>query len=227
MDEFPQAMLARIHAIEESIVMPEQVVLTLYDRSEAFMVPPSTGIYAWFFINAVSPRAADEPSLFQQQVEVISTRNDLPVISLKSEKLLGGRWSGTIARMHEEDHFSEFAEFDAVLRRQLIEHLNTLLMRLSRPVYIGKANDLRRRIKRHVDLLDKLSPDNTEFNWVDLSVEDREFAERVVKRNAREQAHFTFFEFPGVTPGGSELFEANEFVELICNSIFNPILGKR
>lgn len=204
--------------------MARELRLERFDIDEVDKVPDVPGVYCWFLVRQISPRAAQDVATFRKQVEELELQLRPSDITLKSEVSFGGTWEGTLVNDQAPLDITTFESLSIKAREMLIQHLNHLLESLASPIYIGKSNDLSDRLKSHINLINRYA----EGIPIDSDFEARDFAERLVKRDLdRSHVRFSFFTFPPGLIGAEEQMIANAYAELLCNRVLTPIFGKR
>jgi len=201
----------------------------IFEIDQLFVVPETPGIYVWlmrFQLPTVFPvnRSIEE--------QILSRMSDLrgflrpEDMTLSSSSAYGVEWNGTLAL--DEDVRAVNRQLlggDEIVRTH-ISHLNAFFGSILPVLYVGKADNLQRRLSNHIGRLRVFE----EFPFDDDDIEAREFAERVASRGLDPAyLRFTYFEYPKCDSGISHnvVFDSNEVAERHINRTIRPILGKR
>lgn len=210
--------------------MAQERNLTLYQTTEICSVPTTTGIYAWF------PKITFGALDHKESKGIInewSIRLGNPKIQLKSDKVHGRAWGASVELKDELE--TELRTFESEWKT-FTEHFNSCFAKLTGPVYVGKAKNLKIRLSQHITVLDNLSKNKNGdcMSGIDAadseSLEDvKNFAERVIAQRNFSVDHllFTYMELPPEKFLGDRMQAINSDVESVLNKIIRPIFGNR
>lgn len=206
-----------------------EVSFKIYEIDQLFVVPETPGIYVWFMrfqLPTVFPAAGSIED------QVLSRMSDLrgflrpEEMTLSSSSAYGVEWRGTIAMEEDVREVNrQLLGGDDIVRTH-ISHLNAFFGSILPVLYVGKADNLQRRLSNHIGRLRVFD----EFPFDDDDIEAREFAERAASRGLDPAyLRFTFFEYPECDPNihRNVRFDSNEVAEHHINRTIRPILGKR
>lgn len=204
----------------------ESIEIKLFSSFDIGRVPTSPGIYAWFLRNPIKAPRTPTRVAGRLRDDLELTRST--VIELRSINTeFKSTWRGQLSlELNEKlvDHYETFLNgLETELFQATIDHFNNIMNNLSPLLYVGKANNLQKRIHDHLKNIERLS----QGHGLDFGDPDaREFPERVNSFDIPvDHLRFTFFEFP---PNDSlDSLKANEFVEQMINQNLRPRLGKR
>jgi hypothetical protein len=208
----------------------EEVRFGLFSLDDLAQVPSTLGVYAWFLRRPVPIQNRQWDAFLKTAQEIIDF-SDPERLELSSPTRLRSRWRGDLRLTHTADETGR-DEPDIFARGGqdlFIRHLNTVLTTLPVLLYIGKAENLKRRIGQHITAIERYEEPTLE----DLQeLEARQFAERVYKRQIpKAYLRFTFFEFPASRSAAAEdsasAISANQLVESWLNEILRPTFGEQ
>lgn len=203
----------------------DEVRFPLFETADIDQVPHRPGIYVWFLKYQITNRFAETSSSFDRVAdELVELGNFLrPAdIHLTSSKRFSSVWRSEM-NFELAESFNMKMQDNAQLREKHIRHLNTILSVILPVLYIGKADNLYRRLRDHQRALEK----NELFEDSLDAAEVRQFADRVDERQIdTAMLRFTYFEYPDSTSHESVL-KSNATIENHINRILRPILGER
>lgn len=204
--------------------------LNYLSAEDILTVPESPGLYAWFLFKRVPPIAKSDAIRLSQEIRDLNKATYPNHIDLKSTNApFGTELAGTL----EANSDFVLSENDEKLIRQstvperelVIDAINSLLGSLPPLLYIGKAENLRRRLNDHIDVVHRLREGGT---LASDDFEAREFAERAIQRElGTPDLRFTYFEFDYAGSTQEFAFEAIKLTEFAINRTLRPILGRK
>ncbi len=210
-----------------------QVTYTLYDTSEVDIVPEVVGIYAWFFIPPLSKELVRrDPQKLEERIallceQLFSTDNHKIELFQKMPNFTS-KWEASLELGNPTLDFEKIHQLGEAERHSFIDHFRLIFNMIAPVIYIGKADNLRMRLKQHRQALADAAADRP---WSpDAGDEDvKQMADRAINAGAKNypvDLRFTYFEFPECN-NHSNQEHVNKTVEGFLNRLIQPRLGRR
>lgn len=211
-------------------------VCEMYHWAEISNIPSSPGVYAWYYEVNISEK---DITFFKDRIENAKNKeNGKPIKVVKSfleEKVfkffkekeykvdiygeLKPSYRGSLSRDQDGSTSLSKRILENPSRIEVIKkYISDITPNFSSPLYIGKSDNLKRRLKSHKRMIRNRK--KGEIYNEEEPEEDRNFADRVVKNSM--QPSFLYVETKVVEEG-----DINLDVENILNRISFPIFGRR
>jgi hypothetical protein len=206
-----------------------EIKYSLYELSDVHKVPETVGIYAWFLVPLLNgDRVRREPDKLIERIrhlrDCLFFESNHKILLSQENKRFSSEWTASVGLGPPELNFGSVEAMAASERHAFLDHFRHVFTMISPVVYVGKADNLRRRISDHKRaLLDALTPNP----WaVTADSPEKQMADRAVRAGIEAaDLRFTFFEFPSSedlkTPATT-----NALVEEFVNRLVQPRLGR-
>jgi len=209
-----------------------EVRYTLYDTSEVDLVPEVVGIYAWFFIPPLSKELIRRDlEKLEERIKLLRDQlfsTDNHKVGLHSEQRFTSKWEGSLELLSPTLDFTKVRQLGEAERHLFIDHFRLIFNMIAPVIYIGKADNLRTRLKQHHQALADVTADRP---WSPNAGDEdvKGMAVRAKKAGAKDyevDLRFTYFALPEYNDHSNKE-HVNETVEGFLNRLIQPRLGRR
>lgn len=208
----------------------------MYHWSEISDVPPSPGVYAWYYEIKISRKDINGLKDDIEEAKNSGTVEPIKVVKdFLEEKIFNffeeGSYDVDVYGRLKPSYKGEItnkSDASKSLSKRILEnpnrlnkvkkHINGLAPKFSSPIYIGKSNNLRRRLSTHKEMIRNFKRGEDANRSKPLR--DKNFAQRVVENSM--QPSFMHIETKVIKDGNVEVD-----IENILNRISFPIFGRR
>ncbi len=200
------------------------------------LAPEETGIYAWYLDPVLREADLGEFEHTKQNLIRLSEQLRIPDFDLIAKGHLSLTFKGSLEHDHlasgENQNFSSLVEdiLEDKKKRNLFSFiLSKSLPHLMAPLYIGVAVDVRQRLKKHKEDINKFRERARSEKFDESNFDERyKFALEVVRRGIPSR-HLSVFvtKVTNDTQTIDDRRKTCEGVETILNRLFYPIMGRR